>query len=111
MSEALKFGSRGSACQTIGGMHDRPPHCEQFVGNSSLIRFRKSTPSSVPIGGKLIASSLLIVDFSPTSVQLQGEISDALPRKRHQKRHLECCTAYLLSRGPQVRVLRGAPSH
>jgi hypothetical protein len=27
--------------------------------------------------------------FSPTSVQFKGEINDALPRKRHQKRHLE----------------------
>ena len=49
---ARKFRPNGSARQTIGGMHDRPPHCEQFVGNSSLIRFRRSTPSSVPIGGK-----------------------------------------------------------
>src|SRR6266404_981084 len=49
--------------------------------------------------------------FSPTSVQFKGEINDALPRKRHQKRHLEFCTAYLLSRMPQVRVLPGAPSH
>ncbi len=31
--------------------------------------------------------------FSPTSVQFKGEINDALPRKRHQKRHLEFCTA------------------
>jgi len=49
--------------------------------------------------------------FSPTSVQFKGEINDALPRKRHQKRHLEFCNAYLLSRMPQVRVLPGAPSH
>src|SRR6266481_4970123 len=47
--------------------------------------------------------------FSPTSVQFKGEISDALPRKRHQKRHLEFCTAYLLSRGSPVRVWPGAP--
>jgi hypothetical protein len=31
--------------------------------------------------------------FSPTSVQFKGEINDALPRKRHQKRHLEFCIA------------------
>ena len=31
--------------------------------------------------------------FSPNSVQFKGEINDALPRKRHQKRHLEFCTA------------------
>src|SRR6266403_2862900 len=49
--------------------------------------------------------------FSPPSVQFKGEINDALPRKRHQKRHLEFCTAYLLRRMPQVRVLPGAPSH
>jgi hypothetical protein len=36
--------------------------------------------------------------FGPTSVQFKGEINDALPRKRHQKRHLESCNAYLLSR-------------
>src|SRR6266550_6622666 len=47
--------------------------------------------------------------FSPTSVQFKGEINDALPRKRHQKRHLEFCTAYLLSRGSGVRISPGAP--
>jgi hypothetical protein len=36
--------------------------------------------------------------FSPTSVQFKSEINDAFPRKRHQKRHLEFCTARLLSR-------------
>src|SRR5881394_3204915 len=49
--------------------------------------------------------------FSPSSVHFKGEISDALPRKRHQKRHLEFCTAYLLSRGSGVRVSPGAPFH
>src|SRR6266480_59833 len=49
--------------------------------------------------------------FSPSSVHFKGEISDALPRKRHQKRHLEFCTAYLLSRGSGVRVSPGAPLH
>ena len=44
-------------------------------------------------------------DFSPTSVQFKSEINDALPLKRHQKRHLEFCTAHLRSRMPQVRVL------
>src|SRR5467141_1172467 len=47
--------------------------------------------------------------FSPPSVQFKGEINDTLPRKRHQKRHLEFCTAYLLSRGSRVRVSPGAP--
>src|SRR5437899_2145315 len=47
--------------------------------------------------------------FSPSSVQFKGEINDALPRKRHQQRHLEFCTAYLLSRGSGVRVSPGAP--
>src|ERR1700674_4681537 len=47
--------------------------------------------------------------FSPTSVQFKSEINDALPRKRHQKRHLEFCTAYLLSRGSGVRISPGAP--
>src|SRR6266480_6932551 len=49
------------------------------------------------------------ISFSPTSVQFKGEINDALPRKRHQKRHLDFCTAYLLSRGSGVRVSPGAP--
>ena len=49
--------------------------------------------------------------FSPSSVHFKGEISDALPRKRHQKRHLEFCTAYLLSRGSGVRISPGAPFH
>ena len=47
--------------------------------------------------------------FSPTSVQFKGEINDALPRKRHQKRHLEFCNAYLRSRGSGVRISPGAP--
>src|SRR5216684_8889738 len=49
------------------------------------------------------------INFSPSSVQFKGEINDALPRKRHQKRHLEFCIAYLLSRGSRVRVSPGAP--
>ncbi len=47
--------------------------------------------------------------FSPTSVQLKNEINGAFPCKRHQKQHLEFCTAYLLSRGSPVRVWPGAP--
>src|SRR6267143_6610160 len=47
--------------------------------------------------------------FSPSSVQLKSEINGALPRKRHQTRHLEFCTAYLLSSGSRVRVSPGAP--
>jgi hypothetical protein len=47
--------------------------------------------------------------FGPTSVQFKGEINDTLPRKRHQKRHLEFCTAYLLSRRSGVRIPPGAP--
>jgi hypothetical protein len=31
--------------------------------------------------------------FSPTSVQFKSEINGALPRKRHQQRHLEFCIA------------------
>src|SRR6266576_2272847 len=50
------------------------------------------------------------ISFSPTSVQFKGEINDALPRKRHQKRHLDFCTAYLRSRGSGVRAPPGAPS-
>src|SRR6266481_4810146 len=42
--------------------------------------------------------------FSPSSVQLKSEINGACLCKQHQKRHLEFCTAYLLSRMPQVRV-------
>src|SRR6266853_4005165 len=47
--------------------------------------------------------------FGPTSVQFKGEINDALPRKRHQQRHLEFCALYLLSRKSWVRVPPGAP--
>jgi hypothetical protein len=47
--------------------------------------------------------------FSPMSVQFKGEINDALPRKRHQKRHLDFCTAHLLSRMSGVRFPPGAP--
>src|SRR5436305_3555698 len=49
------------------------------------------------------------ISFSPTSVQFKGEINDALPRKRHQQRHLEFCAAYLRTRGSGVRVSPGAP--
>jgi hypothetical protein len=49
--------------------------------------------------------------FSPTSVHFKGEINDALPRKRHQMRHLEFCAVYLLSRMSWVRVPPGAPLH
>ena len=48
-------------------------------------------------------------NFSPTSVQFKGETNGARLCKRHQKRHLEFCTAYLLSRGSPVRVWPGAP--
>jgi hypothetical protein len=47
--------------------------------------------------------------FGPTSVQFKSEINDAFPRKRHQKRHLEFCTAHLLSRMLWVRIPPGAP--
>jgi hypothetical protein len=48
-------------------------------------------------------------EFGPTSVQFKGEINGACLCKRHQQRHLEFCTAYLLSRGSGVRVSPGAP--
>ena len=47
--------------------------------------------------------------FSPLSVQFKGEISDVVPRKRHQKRHLDYRTPYLLSRMLWVRIPPGAP--
>jgi hypothetical protein len=47
--------------------------------------------------------------FGPTSVQFKGEINDTRPCKRHQKRHLEFCTAQHLSRGSGVRIPPGAP--
>jgi hypothetical protein len=37
-------------------------------------------------------------DFSPSSVQLKREINGAFLCKRHQQRHLELCTVYLLRR-------------
>src|SRR5438094_10324968 len=49
------------------------------------------------------------ISFSATSVQFKGEINDALPRKRHQKRHLDFCTASLRSRWSAVRVSPRAP--
>jgi hypothetical protein len=42
---------------------------------------------------------VILYCFNPTSDQFKSEINHALPRKQHQKRHLEFCTAYLLSRG------------
>jgi hypothetical protein len=53
---------------------------------------------------------LLWHEFGPGSVQFKGEISDAFARKRHRRRHLEFCTALLLSRGSGVRIPPGAPS-
>jgi len=47
--------------------------------------------------------------FSPTSVQFKSEINGAFLCKRHQKQHLEFCTAYLRTRGSGVRVSPGAP--
>src|SRR6202008_3726518 len=47
--------------------------------------------------------------FSPSSVQRKSEINGACLCKRHQKRHLEFCTAYLLSRMLWVRIPPGAP--
>jgi hypothetical protein len=47
--------------------------------------------------------------FGPTSVQFKSEINGASLCKRHQKRHLEFCVAYLLSRGLRVRISPGAP--
>jgi hypothetical protein len=46
--------------------------------------------------------------FSPTSVQLKNQTDGAFPCQRHQKRHLEFCTAYLQTRGSGVRVCPGA---
>jgi hypothetical protein len=43
--------------------------------------------------------------FSPSSVQFKSEINGACLCKRHQKRHLEFCTAYLLSRQYQSKSL------
>jgi len=34
---ARKFRPNGSARQTIGGMHDRPPHCERFDGKPEVV--------------------------------------------------------------------------
>jgi hypothetical protein len=56
---------------------------------SSRSRNRRSAES-----GRLDAEQ----NFGPISVQFKGEINDALPRKRRQKRHLEFCIAHLLSR-------------
>ena len=50
----------------------------------------------------------LLEGFSPTSVHFKSEINDAFPRKRHQKRHLDFCTAHLRSRGSGVRISPGA---
>src|SRR6516165_1113867 len=46
---------------------------------------------------------------APFSVQFKGEISGGLPRKRHQKRHLDFCTPCLTSRRAKVRVLHCPP--
>ena len=60
-------------------------------------------------GSKPLIIQRTIPGIHPTSVQFKGEINDALPRKRHQKRHLEFCTTHLLCRGSAVRVSPGAP--
>src|ERR1700681_192980 len=66
---------------------------------------RQTLHCNPTLGARASTSGLV----SPTSVQFKGEINDALPRKRHQKRHLEFCTAYLRSRGSGVRISPGAP--
>jgi hypothetical protein len=55
------------------------------------------------------STTLLPQPFSPSSVQLKSEINGAFLCKRHQQRHLEFCTVYLLSRGSGVRASPGAP--
>ena len=71
-----------------------------------------SLPRQFPVfpGQRLGGSEVFSCrNFSPTSVHFKNEINDAFPRKRHQKRHLEFCTAHLRSRGSGVRISPGAP--
>jgi hypothetical protein len=90
--------------------------------NASVYRFLRLSPPSrrrslattrdlFPQGSFWASDGCDFQHFSPTSVQFKGEINGACLCKRHQKRHLEFCTAYLLSRGSPVRVWPGAPSH
>jgi hypothetical protein len=68
---------------------------------------------SGPTGAELAQIQNLIVElpwsryrifavFSPMSVQYKSETNDALPGKRHQKRHLDFCTSCRLSRVPRI---------
>jgi hypothetical protein len=66
----------------------------RFVQNL-LIPFDLSRLRQIAIGlvTRLLTEGLDDLIFGQTSVQFKGEINDALPRKRHQKRDLEFCTA------------------
>src|SRR6267143_2949979 len=86
--------------------------CQRFTCSLATTRARlgaRLARYAVPV--RLLHSRLHagLSRRTPTSVQFKSEINDALPRKRHQKQHLEFCTAYLRSRGSGVRVPPGAP--
>src|SRR6266576_5381037 len=74
-----------------------------FVAGS--LAFRPPRKSMWPRGLAIIHPS----HFSPTSVQLKGEINGAFPCRRHQKQHLEICITLLRTRMSRVRNPPGAP--
>ena len=67
---------------------EKPKKQMEALESSVVLRRQTFLCDSTPGAGASTSGC-----FSPTSVQFKGEINDALPRKRHQKRHLEFCIA------------------
>jgi len=70
---------------------DASAYCCAFAGAHSICCWRLCGPGTLP---GIDVEKLERKHFSPTSVQFKSEINGAFLCKRHQKRHLEFCTAY-----------------
>ncbi len=73
---------------------DASAYCCAFAGAHSICCWRLCGPGTLP---GIDVEKLERKHFSPTSLQFKSEINGAFPCKRHQKRHLEFCTAYCRS--------------
>ena len=81
---------------------DASAYCCAFAGAHSICCWRLCGPGTLP---GIDVEKLNVSNFSPSSAHFKGEINDVLPRKRHQQRHLEFCTVYLLS-GRKINLSR-----
>ena|SRR6267154_1929341 len=87
--------------QSVGGTPRTPSAARHVVTplwrTGQLLDCRQLFPNPIPEEYPVVRPNrrqmLIAFSIPPNSVQFKGEINDALPRKRHQKRHLEFCTA------------------